>query len=237
MTLIVAVTGAVGFLASFALLYAGVNALWLRYPVAVATAYAAFLFFLWSWLRLRRDDRFDGLDIPIPNSSPSASVDSTLQFPDKPFQPGGGVFGGGGASGFSGKAPEVAGWPSKTVAGSSAETPGVADVAGLLPLEELAAVILAIVALVGAALAALWIIWAAPALLAELLLDATLAAGLYRRLRGVQGDHWLRTAVGRTGWPFIVVGVLFALAGAAMQAYAPGAKSIGQVIQYHNEAR
>ncbi|MEX0806378.1 MAG: hypothetical protein WD688_24125 [Candidatus Binatia bacterium] len=121
--------------------------------------------------------------------------------------------------------------------GSSSGSSSVSNAAGALDLEELAVVLLAIAALVGAALATLWIVWAAPALLAELLLDAALATGLYRRLRDVRGDHWLRTAIRRTGWPFVAVAILFALAGAAMQFYTPGAKSIGQVIQYHNEVR
>ncbi len=96
---------------------------------------------------------------------------------------------------------------------------------------------MAIVALVGAACAALWMVWTAPALFAELLLDIGLAAGLYRRLRAVKGDHWLRTAIRRTAGPFVAVALLFALAGAVMQSYAPGAKSIGEVIHLHNSVK
>jgi hypothetical protein len=55
--------------------------------------------------------------------------------------------------------------------------------------------VLTIVAMMFAVVAAFWIVWVAPALFAELVLDAALAAGLYRRVRGVRGDHWLRTAV------------------------------------------
>lgn len=81
MMLIVALTGAVGWLASFVLLHAGVDSLWSRYPVAVAIAYIAFLFFLWCWLRLRRDDLLDGLDIPTPGSSSSANSPRSLGRP------------------------------------------------------------------------------------------------------------------------------------------------------------
>lgn len=66
MMLVVTLTAAVGFLASFVLLHAGVNALWLRYLIAVAIAYLAFLFFLWCWLRLRRDGVPDGFEYPRP---------------------------------------------------------------------------------------------------------------------------------------------------------------------------
>lgn len=226
MMAIVISTGLVGLLASFLLLHAGVGSLWSRYPLAVAIAYVAFLFLLWCWLRLRRDDLLDDLDIPISG-----------HLPEKPWKAGGGQFGGGGASGSFGEDPEAAQLPAEVSSGSPSETPSVPDAEGAHDLEELAVVLFPVAALVGAAWAVLWIVWVAPALLAELLLDTVLAAGLYRRLRGVKGDHWLRTAIRRTGWPFLAVAILFALAGAAMQVYAPGAKSIGQVIQHNNRVR
>jgi hypothetical protein len=85
--------------------------------------------------------------------------------------------------------------------------------------------------------AAAGIVWVAPALFAELMVDAALATGLYRRLPGVEREHWLRTAVRRTVWPFVGVAVLFSLAGGAMQIYAPDAKSIGAVIQHYGATR
>ena len=68
-------------------------------------------------------------------------------------------------------------------------------------------------------------------LLAELLFDAALSAGLYRRLRDVRGEHWLRTAVLRTAGPFAAVALLFSLAGGVMQSVVPEARSIGQVFE------
>ncbi|UXI69176.1 hypothetical protein [Tahibacter amnicola] len=50
MFLMVSLTGAVGFLASYLMLRAGVGAMWIRYPLATGIAYGAFLFFLWCWL-------------------------------------------------------------------------------------------------------------------------------------------------------------------------------------------
>ncbi len=46
MALIAALTGASGLLASYVLRIAGMSAMAPRYPLAVAIAYAAFLFFL-----------------------------------------------------------------------------------------------------------------------------------------------------------------------------------------------
>jgi len=235
MMLIVALTGASGLLASFALLHAGADVLWLRYPVSVGIAYVAFLLFLWFWLRLRTTDLLDFLDIP--GSSPSTSSSGGSEVADTPFELGGGQFGGGGASGSFGEGPEVTQFSSGVDSGLSGGSSSVSDAGGSLDLEELGVILVAVVALVGAAWAALWIVWSAPALLAELLLDVALSAGLYRRLRAVKGDHWLRTAVRRTAWPFVAVALLFGVAGAVMQAYAPGAKSVGEVIRHLKEVK
>jgi hypothetical protein len=232
MMLIVALTAAVGFLASFAFLHSGVSSLWLRYPVAIAVAYLAFLFFLWCWLRLRRHDVLDGLDIPSPGSRSGSSYS-----PENSWEPGGGQFGGGGASSSFDDNTQLAQLSSESGSSSSAGSSGLSDAAGAFDLEELTFVLLAIAALIGAVWTAIWIVWAAPMLLAELMLDAALATGLYRRLRDVEGNHWLRTAVRRTVWPFIAVALLFSLAGGSMQIYAPDAKSIGHVLQHYKETR
>jgi hypothetical protein len=230
MMLIVALTAAVGFLVSFALLHAGVESLWLRYGLAVAIAYLAFLFFLWCWLRLRSSDLLDGLDLPSPSSGSPHSLHKT-------WEPGGGQFGGGGSSGSFDDGTAVARFSGNSGSASSSSGSGISDAVGGFDLEEFAVVLLALAALIGAAFAAFWIVWAAPALFAELMLDAALAAGLYRRLRSVEGDHWLNTAVRRTLWPFVGVAVLFSLGGACVQIYVPAAKSIGQVMQHYKEPR
>jgi hypothetical protein len=230
MMLIVALTGAVGFLTSFTLLHSGVDAMWLRYSAAVAIAYAAFLFFLWCWLRLKSEDVIDGLELPVPGSGSDGAI------ADHPWQGGGGRSGGGGASGSWDDGPAF-GQGYSEFSPATADSTSLPDAAGAIDLEELGLVLLAIAALLGAAWAVLSIVWVAPALFAELLLDAALAAGLYRRLRSVDGDHWLRTAVSRTGWRFAGVAALFAVAGALMQLYAPEARSIGQVMQHQSAER
>jgi hypothetical protein len=225
MMVIVALTGAVGFLASFVLLNLGVNSLWFRYFLAVAIAYSGFLLLLWCWLR-QRDDLFDHLDILSPDIVPGGKSGT----PDILWEGAGGKSGGGGATGIF-ERPEVVPLSSSPATDSKSIASGGA---GMFDLEDLAIILVALVALVSAAGAAFWIVWGAPILFAELVLDAALAAGLYRRLRGVSGNHWLGTAVRRTGLLFLGVAVLFAVAGAAMQYYSPGAKSIGQVFQDDN---
>src|SRR4051794_32270032 len=52
----VIVTGGAGFVTSYALLHAGVRSMALRYPIAAAIGYAAFLGLVWIWLRRYRLD-------------------------------------------------------------------------------------------------------------------------------------------------------------------------------------
>src|SRR5262249_32160230 len=224
MALIVAFAGCAGFFASVALLHLGLTRLGVRYPIAVVVAYTTFLLLLWSWLRLRRRHRFESHDV--------SDWDSHLDLPSRDAVPGdvwragGGRSGGGGASASYGEDPGAAGayWHvMPPVSGTDADGSGWFDA-------EDAAGAAAIAALAVAIGAAVWMIVAAPTFFAELMLDSALAAGLYRRLGAVEEGHWLRTAIGRTGWLFVCVMLGFALAGALMQAYAPSATSIGQVI-------
>jgi uncharacterized membrane protein YgcG len=232
MMLIVALTAATGFLSSVLLLSGGVHSMPLRYPLAVLAAYLMFLFFLWCWLKLRWEDF---VDVPDVSGMQGSVSDRSL-----PWEGGGGHSGGGGASGSWDGAGDRAissleqhgfaeGGGSS---GSSDMLPDVGDaVSSSLDAEELVVVIIALIALAAAIAAAFWIVWIAPTLFAELTLDAALATGLYKRLKKIEGDHWLRTAIRRTIWPFVGVALLFTAAGSAMHAYAPDAKSIGQVIK------
>ena len=233
MMLIVALTGATGFLTSALLLSGGVHSMPLRYPLSVLVAYLAFLFFLWCWLKLRWEDF---VEVPDVRGGSGSAGEVSL-----PWEGGGGHFGGGGASGSWEGGGERAiasleqhGFTSDGAAGSGSSDvlPEVTDaVSSSFDAEELAVVIIALAALAAAVVAAFWIVWIAPTFFAELTLDAALATGLYKRLKKIEGDHWLRTAIRRTVWPFVAVVLLFTAAGWAMQAYAPQAKSIGQVIK------
>ena len=81
--------------------------------------------------------------------------------------------------------------------------------------------------LIGALIASLYIIYIAPLLLAEILIDGVLLVGLYKRVKHIDQQHWLRAAVRRTIIPALVTVMLFSIAGFAMQRVAPEAHSIG----------
>jgi hypothetical protein len=57
MTLIVTATGLAGFLASFVMLHLGLDAMWIRYPLAVGISYGVFLLLLKAWITYQQQRR------------------------------------------------------------------------------------------------------------------------------------------------------------------------------------
>jgi hypothetical protein len=76
-----------------------------------------------------------------------------------------------------------------------------------------------------------WVVWTAPALLAEVLLDVALVAGLYRSLRSLEPHSWLRTVIRRTWKPAVVVVVVLAGFGWVAQTALPEVDSIGDLLR------
>jgi hypothetical protein len=101
-----------------------------------------------------------------------------------------------------------------------------------LDLGDLVVIVAFVAAVACACIAALYVVYTAPALLAEVLLDGVLSAGLYRRFRRVERREWLTSAVVRTRVPVIVTALFFIAAGAVGQWYAPGAVSFGGVWRH-----
>lgn len=191
--------------------------MWLRYPIAILIAYCVFLLLLALWLWLQRrglDTDPSALDF-MPNG-PSGHEES-FQFG------GGGNFGGGGAGGGWGES--VSSSSSEVSSGGSdSHTVGFFD----LDLEEGWLIVIAIVALLGGLIATFYIIYIAPVLLAEILVDGALVAGLYRRVKRIEQRHWLRAAVRRTLLPALLVALFFTVAGYALQKAIPEAHTMGE---------
>lgn len=157
MFILVALTGAAGFLSAYALLRLGVESMALRYPIAVAIAYGVFLLLLRVWLAIQQRgwgtlaDAADCLDLAdlVPHGSGGASPCTGASMPKS---------GGGKSSGFDFVSLDL-------------------DEGGILLLA--ATLVLAMAALG----TAFWIVWMAPALLAEVLVDGLVMVAVYRRLR------------------------------------------------------
>jgi len=212
MFILVSLTGLAGFGASALMLLAGLETMALRYALAMGAAYLVFLLLLWLWLHTSASDYLDFV--------PSDGGGGDAAAPDLPaalrddFAGGGGSFDGGGASANVDFDDAIVEKPLAAVA--SAEE-------GAIPL-------VVILLALGLLLSSLFVVWTAPILFAEILVDALLAAGLYRRLRGLERQHWMVAALKRTVIPFVLTTVLVAVAGWGMQAHAPEARSIGEVL-------
>ena len=224
MMLLVALTGGAGFLASFGLLAWGVDSLALRYPLAVGIAYLAFLVLLWLWLRTSADD-YDGLDevvLEVVDALPPL----TTRVPNS-MTGGGGRFGGGGSSGH---------WDASTQTEPLVELPDVPlpSVEVVAEADEaavpLAVILFAAGLVLTVLLASVSIVYSAPMLFAEMIVDGVLAATLYRRLRRIESRHWLQSAIRRTIVPFTITAALVAIGGWSLSVYAPGARTLGEVI-------
>ena len=219
--LILSLTGLAAFLTSYTLLSLGVSRMWLRYPVAILIAYFVFLTLLALWLWLQRrslEPDPDFLDL-IPDELSSGHGHSS-------GFGGGGDFGGAGSGGTwqSSVSPPSSG----ASGGGSTRSSGILD----LDLEEGWLIVVAIVALVGGLIASFYIIWIAPALLAEILVDGALIAGLYKRVKPIEQRHWLRAAVRMTVVPALLVVLCFTVAGYSLQRAIPEAHTIGEAWKY-----
>ena len=239
---LVVVTGGVGFLASYALLHAGLRSMALRYPIAALVGYAVFLGLIRLWIRQYRvtaratsrksryDFDLDVTDVPLDQIFSSAPPDAF-----EGFGGGGGFSGGGGGSDWGGpsvSSSAVAPPPAASGGGGGASSGGGwdldldGDAVWLIPIAIIAAIVLCVVA---------YLTYLAPTLFAEVLLDAGLAAGLYRRLIREERSSWLRTAMRSTVVPACFVAALLALAGTIMQGVYPDAVSVGAVIRHLKE--
>ena len=229
-SLILLLTGSAGFLASFALLRFGVSSMWLRYPVAIAVAYGVFLLLLRVWLWLSRPPEI-GFDLIEDTLEVSFDV---AESGDAGFG-GGADFAGGGAGGSWGESVSSVTSTRSVTSVVSTNSSASSGFSFDLDLDDAWFLIIAVIVLAVAASAALYIVYIAPVLLAEILLDGVLMAGLYKRVKTIEHRHWLRAALRQTAVPAIIVAVVFAGAGLAMQKAAPEARSIGEVWQHIRE--
>ena len=254
MSLIVALTGGSGLLASFLLLHGGIHSMAVRYPAAVALAYVVFLLLLWVWLRTTRREWIDAADIPSALPSGGGGGSGIPIDLSTPFRGGGGDFSGAGASASFGVNSTVGNVGAMGAVGDVGDTGDMGDmgdmlaapvkavgeaagkVADGLDLDEGSLPIMVVLLIVGfvviLASAAFYVIYIAPALLAEVVVDGALTYALYRRVRVEESRSWLLAACRRTAIPFAATAIFVSCIGAGMSMYAPGARSIGEVIHH-----
>lgn len=211
MSVIVLVTAAVGLVGSHSLRLAGLDSMLLRYPLAIVAAYGVFLLLMWAWIRWRSDLQIDEVDVDF--------VDLATEKPQDWIGSGGGSSGAGSS----------VSWESPSSSGFLDGLPNV-ELDGEADLPVAAVLTLMAVAMV-AVVAAGWVIWSAPVLMAELLVDAAIAGGLYRRMRQVQAQGWWWVCVRHTIWPMCGVIVFFAVVGGVAQHMAPDATTLLEAVR------
>lgn len=250
MSLILAATGAAGFVASFAMLHLGVWRMWIRYPLAVLFAYAVFIVLLRVWLFLHGREprsRTPDLDLNAADMTTDIARDGfggTGSAPDT-FG-GGGDFGGGGTGGSWGEGVSAGLHQASPAFDAGSVASGVRGgggggggdwFSGLdfdVDSEGCVFFLLALALIVAGVCASLYVVYAAPALLAEILVEGVLLSGLYRGMKRARrrGDgDWLGAALRRTWLPVLLTLLTFAAAGYLLQRAAPRARSIGEAFR------
>jgi hypothetical protein len=234
MLVLVCLTGAAGFAASYLLLQAGLTSMALRYPLTMAIGYVVFLGLVRLWLRrfrLRARARDSYIDLDVVDL-PIGDIFTGEPEPEPAFA--------GPRDGQSGESGEAS-WDDDASSFTSADAPpatsggGSGVDAGIdwgIDLDDGALWLIPIAIVLGIAFGVLaYTVMLAPTLFAELLLDVGLAAGLYRRLVRTERRSWLTTAVRSTLVPACFAAALLTAAGAIMQRVAPDATSIGGVVR------
>lgn len=206
---ILALTGLAGFFASFLMLRAGLEKMWLRYPLATLAAWLVFLALMRLWAE------FERRALPLDGDA------ATMLDGDDPGDP---------ADGRREGDWSLGDWLDLA---SHVDAGFVDDEAGCaLWLILLVGGTLLVFSIAGV----LTILLGAPALVAEVFLDAVLVAALYRRVRHLDRRWWLAGALRRTIGPVACTALALMCAGFAMQIVAPDAKSIGGVWRHlHSE--
>lgn len=253
MALIVSLTGASGWVGSFLLLHLGVGQMAVRYPLALAGAYACFLGMLWIWLRTKTNNFTEipelssaANSVPAPIASPSVPL---AQVPANQF------------ANVHGQAPDdrnaepVASrvstlamreigraenkWmsaanstPASVFSGSSTDSGSSSgSSSSSSDLDQLLVPLIVILMAVGLALASLYVVYLAPGLFAEMLFDTAMSYKLYRHLSNTDDSpSWISTAVRKTITPFLITGVFLVVAGYMLSSAAPGARTLGEAL-------
>lgn len=202
---VLALAGGIGFLSAVLMLHAGIERMWLRYPLAVLVAWIAFLGLVRLWVVIEGrlfvpDEEMERLcrEGDDPGEMPSHG-ETTGEFWARWFD----ILGNWG--------------PPDTDADGCLVSIALWVGGGLLLI--VVAGIFVVVA-------------GAPMLIAEIFLDAILVAALYKRMAQLDRRWWLTGAMDRTWFPVLWTMITLGLAGFAIQQIAPEAKSIGGFVRH-----
>lgn len=239
-------TTASGSLASYLLLHAGVTHFGIRYAFAVLAAYATLvgLIGLWSHYearRLGRDEPSSGSSGKSSNLLESDSVDLSSgsgggsgsgSGSGGRFGGGGGRSGGAGASSSFSESGGSPGTPAYQPVASGGGSSGGGGFSLDLDGDEVVVILLVVAAVVVALCAAGYVVWIAPDFLGDTLAATLAGTSMSRRVMRHE-PGWLGLVIRRTIWPALALLTMFTVAGFALQAYAPGARTLLGAWEHH----
>jgi len=217
-----------GVVVSALLLWLGLASMPWRYMLAVAGSYLVFFALIRLWLLYVSR----GAGAMVPGVDLGDLGNAGVGFPSwrgsgSGFRPGGGRFGGGGASaGFDG--PSGGGTSGSLSVGSSG---GSGSGGGGLDLDDGWLVLLAFaVFLLAVTGAGLYLVYQAPHILGEAAFQVALATSLHRAAKRAVTLGWTGSVLWSTWIPFSVVLVMAGIFGAVAQHYCPTTRKITEVL-------
>lgn len=212
---------------SAGLMHVGIETLALRWPAALAGAYAVFIGLLWLWCRwlLSRDeadaDLNFNLDLPHFDFTGSGS----------PFRSGGGGdFGGGGASGSFDGVPGVEGAGELAQATFDAAASADEGIVVAVPLAVVVGIALLIAGALGFAVFGLFGIDVLLGVAVEIAFASAGGALAFR----AQREGWFSLALSRTIWPAVALLLIVTVLGLVIDRWLPQAHSLPQALRLLN---
>lgn len=215
---VLSLTLAAGFLASVAMVHLGVVPMHVRYPLAVAVAYATFLWQLRRWLRRQ----------PL--------LSQLSEDPEGLLTPGAAAFG---AAALADKLAAGENQRPKSSTGSSkgGNFSGFGDLLSGAGEGIGVLAILVLIAAMTTLIVSVYLLVTSPMLLAELLVDGALLGALSRADGPGRLPHWSRAVVRRTWLAALVTAVVFGLVGFGIERVAPGARTLPEAWTVEHRTR
>jgi len=196
-------TGIVGAASSFLMLHAGLAAMYVRYPIAVLIAYLVFLLLLRLWQGHQAHQPDLAIHLEEIATEPKVHNTPNVQIDDKQL-------------------------------GSKRSFLDALDAMDLLNIFDDAPGLLMclLIAVIAGALVLLGLVLSfAPMLLAEVLLDGLLVAGIWKRFKKSGDDNPLGAPFRITRIPALIAIFALFVIGYVLELVDPSAKSIGDVIR------
>jgi len=232
MGLIFAATSAAAVLATWLLMRMGVDALSLRYGLAVVTAYLVFFLLVRLWIDYVTSVGVRDGRLGLPDVAPTGGRGGE----PGAFTPQGGRFGGGGASVSLDEPPvyrslaEARNATAVRAGGRGGGDVGDGDWISLDPDEGLVVVLGLLLVATSLGAVAVWLVWQAPVILPEAAFEALLASGLVKAADRSEARGWTRGVLRSTLLPFLLVLAAAVAAGWAVQEACPAAHRLSDVL-------